>query len=149
MPSRVALLREIRSHYPDAFLFCLIQWTGTPSPEPAINQAVATLTGEGDANVEAFDINVSDGANDGCDGHPNLAMQQAMGERLAAEIARVRPGVSLPGLAAQRVPLPVHPALRPGAASSGESTRASQDPVRGPGRRPTVGWRKFLGIRNS
>jgi len=84
----VALLHQIRSHYPDAFLFCLIQWTSTPSSEPAINEAVATLTGEGDTNIEAFDINVSEGGY-GCDGHPDLVMHQAMGDRLAAEIARV------------------------------------------------------------
>ena len=80
------LVRLIRSHYADAYVFCLIQQGDS---EPAINQVVSTLHQEGDADVESFDINVNEGSWGGCDGHPDLVMHQAMGERLAAEVASV------------------------------------------------------------
>jgi hypothetical protein len=54
-----------------------------------VTAAVDALQEDGDMDLEAFDISVTGGADDGCDGHPNLARDRAMGEKLAARMATV------------------------------------------------------------
>jgi lysophospholipase L1-like esterase len=78
-------VRHVRSVYPNAYIMCLIQWNGSATN---INSVVNTIRTGGDTRIESFDINVSAGG-DGCEGHPNVAKAQAMGDRLATEIRRV------------------------------------------------------------
>ncbi|HEX6764573.1 MAG TPA: SGNH/GDSL hydrolase family protein, partial [Polyangiaceae bacterium] len=78
-------VRHVRSVYPNAYILCLIQWNGSATN---INSVVSTIRNGGDTRISSFDINVNAGA-DGCEGHPNVAKAQAMGDRLATEIRRI------------------------------------------------------------
>lgn len=80
-----AFVRHLRSVYPNAYILCLIQWNGSATN---INSVVTTIRNGGDTRISSFDINVTAGG-DGCEGHPNVAKAQAMGERLATEIRRI------------------------------------------------------------
>ena len=82
----IGFLNRVRDNYPDAYIFCLIPLSAATAN---VNAAVDALKADGDEDVEAFDISVTGGANDGCDGHPNVARDQAMGEKLAGRMATV------------------------------------------------------------
>jgi len=81
----VSFLAHVRSKYPKAYVFCLIQWSGS---DVNINAAVDAEKATGDGAIESFDINVTNGGS-GCDGHPDVAKDAAMGDKLAGEIRRV------------------------------------------------------------
>jgi lysophospholipase L1-like esterase len=81
----IKFVQHVRSVYPQAYVFCLIPLTSATND---INQVVSTLKTAGDSQIEAFDNSVTTGGT-GCDGHPDVAMHKAMGEKLAAELKRV------------------------------------------------------------
>lgn len=81
----VEFLHHVRENYPDAYIFCLIQWS---TSGPNTETVVATLQNEGDANIEAFDINVDTGEN-ACEGHPDVEKAAAMGQKLADHMRTV------------------------------------------------------------
>lgn len=82
----VGFLDRVRESYPDAYIFCLSPFS---EATPNITAAVDELKAGGDDNIEAFEIEVTEGADDGCDWHPNVARHAAMGERLALRMASV------------------------------------------------------------
>jgi hypothetical protein len=81
----VTFVQHIRSKYPSAFIFLVIEWS---TSGPDVNQVVSTVKTNGDMNIESFDIRSFANGN-GCQGHPDVAGSQAMGTALAAEIKRV------------------------------------------------------------
>lgn len=79
-------LLTVRLKYRDAYIFCLIQ---SPALAANIDAAVDSRVRSGDERVESFDIGVTQGTNNGCEDHPDLARHQAMGEKLAARMRSV------------------------------------------------------------
>ncbi len=82
----VNFVEHLRTKYPTAYIFCLIQADGS---DVNIDKVVAMMQSSGDRAIESFDINVTEGADDGCDYHPDVARDQAMGDRLAGELKNV------------------------------------------------------------
>jgi lysophospholipase L1-like esterase len=85
----VAFVQHVRSKYAGAYFFLVIEWRGNGSDSaPDVNAVVSKIQAGGDANIESFDIRpYSDG--NACQGHPDVAGAQAMGNALAAEIKKV------------------------------------------------------------
>ncbi|HEY5960717.1 MAG TPA: SGNH/GDSL hydrolase family protein [Polyangiaceae bacterium] len=81
----VKFLKHVRSVHQSAYIVCLIPVTAATTD---VNQAVSTIKDGGDTRIESFDANATTGGN-GCDGHPDVAKDNAMGEKLAAELKRV------------------------------------------------------------
>src|SRR5262249_9757629 len=81
----VNFVEHVRTKYPAAYIFCLIQATDS---DVNIDKVVAMMKSSGDEAIESFDINVTDGGN-GCDYHPDTAKDQAMGAKLAGELKTV------------------------------------------------------------
>jgi len=81
----VNFVEHVRTKYPSAYIFCLIQASGS---DVNINAVVDMMKSSGDKAIESFDINVTDGGN-GCDYHPDVAKDQAMGDKLAGELKNV------------------------------------------------------------
>ncbi len=85
----VAFVQHIRSKYPGAYFFLVIEWRGNGSDSgPDVNMVVSTIQAGGDSNIESFDIRPYANGS-ACQGHPNAAGGLAMGNALAAEIQRV------------------------------------------------------------
>jgi lysophospholipase L1-like esterase len=80
-----SFVEHVRTKYPSAYIFCLIQARGS---DVNINQVVAMMKSSGDQAIESFDINVTAGGN-GCDDHPDVAKDRAMGDKLASELKNV------------------------------------------------------------
>jgi lysophospholipase L1-like esterase len=81
----VNFIKHVRSKYPAAYIFCVIEWS---TSGPDVDSVVSTIKTGGDANIESFDIRPFANGN-GCQGHPDVAGSKAMGDALAAEIKRV------------------------------------------------------------
>jgi lysophospholipase L1-like esterase len=81
----VSFVEHVRTKYPNAYIFCLIQ---DSSYAANINQVVSTLTSSGDKAIESFEVDVTAGGF-GCDGHPDVVKDQAMGDKLAGEYKNV------------------------------------------------------------
>jgi Carbohydrate esterase 2 N-terminal/GDSL-like Lipase/Acylhydrolase family len=88
----LAFYKHIRSKYPNAYVFHIIQWN---SADPTVTDAVTTINGivatiqaGGDTKTEAFDLRKYSNTKQ-CGGHPDMAASQAMGDALAAELHRV------------------------------------------------------------
>lgn len=79
-------LLTVRLKYRDAYIFSLIQ---APELAASIDAAVDARVRSGDERVESFDIGVTQGTNNGCEDHPDLARHQAMGEKLAGRMRSV------------------------------------------------------------
>lgn len=80
----VAFVNRVRAKYPNAFIVC-IDANATVTSD--IASVVATIKAGGDAKIESFAMTGQNGQ--GCDGHPNVASDQTMGESLATELKRV------------------------------------------------------------
>ncbi len=70
---------ELRSRYPGALVLCAAD--GDPAMAAALDQAVASVA---DGEVKRIDFAVPDWA--GCDGHPDVAADQAMAAQLATRL---------------------------------------------------------------
>jgi lysophospholipase L1-like esterase len=81
----VNFIAHIRSKYPTAYIFCVVEWA---TSGPDVDSVVSTVKAGGDTNIESFDIRSFANGN-GCQGHPDVAGSKAMGDALAAEIKRV------------------------------------------------------------
>lgn len=88
----LALYKHIRSKYPDAYIFHLIQWSSVDATitdaVTTINNIVSTLKTGGDTKTEAFDLRKYSNTKQ-CGGHPDMAASQAMGDALAGEMKKV------------------------------------------------------------
>jgi lysophospholipase L1-like esterase len=85
----VSFIQHLRSKYPSAYFFCVIEWSNATSNSATdTNQIVNLVRQSGDARIEAFDIRPFANGN-ACEGHPDTAGGQAMGTGLATEIKRV------------------------------------------------------------
>jgi hypothetical protein len=86
------LYKHIRSKYPDAYIFHIIQWNSADASVTdavtTINNIVASIKAGGDTKTEAFDIRKYSNTKQ-CGGHPDPAASQAMGAALAAELKTV------------------------------------------------------------
>lgn len=80
----VAFVKRVRAKYPGAYIVCI---DATAAVTSDIATVVSTIKGGGDTKIEAFAMTGQNGQ--GCDGHPNVASDQAMGQSLAAELQRV------------------------------------------------------------
>lgn len=88
-----ALLTNIRSKYPAAYILCTVgpMLTGTDltaKARPYIAAAVAARRAAGDLNVEAYEMTTPN-PNPGCDSHPNLLTHQAMALELETKVRAV------------------------------------------------------------
>jgi lysophospholipase L1-like esterase len=86
-----AFARTLRGRYPGAII---VAATGPNLGAPAhalqlayVTQAIARRQAEGDDRLLLLDWPEETPAEEGCDGHPNAAKHQAMGEALAALLA--------------------------------------------------------------
>jgi lysophospholipase L1-like esterase len=85
----VSFIQHLRGKYPNAYFFCVIEWSSAASNSATdTNQIVNLVRQSGDARIEAFDIRPFANGN-ACEGHPDTAGGQAMGTGLATEIRRV------------------------------------------------------------
>jgi hypothetical protein len=85
----VAFVKHIRSKYPGAYLFLLIEWRSNGSDSTNdVNAVVSQIEASGDTQIESFDISAAADSS-GCQGHPDVAGGHAMGTALAAEMKRV------------------------------------------------------------
>jgi len=82
----VAFIRTIRAKYADAYFILIDMYGGTRLTR--INNVVATLKASGETKVEEFSVS-SVQNNLGCNQHPNIAGQQAMGNALATRLKTV------------------------------------------------------------
>lgn len=80
----VAFVKRVRAKYPSAFIICIDANTTVTAD---VNAVVAAIKAGGDTKVESFALTGQNGQ--GCDGHPNIASDQAMGQSLAGELRRV------------------------------------------------------------
>jgi lysophospholipase L1-like esterase len=80
----VAFVKRVRAKYPNAFIMCIDSNSIVTNDVSAV---VTAIKGGGDMKIESFAITGQNGQ--GCDGHPNIASDQAMGESLAGELRRV------------------------------------------------------------
>ncbi|HTQ07834.1 MAG TPA: SGNH/GDSL hydrolase family protein, partial [Polyangiaceae bacterium] len=82
----VNFVEHLRTKYANAYIFCLI-----PESDAAANidAVVSMMQSSGDKAIESFDITVTEGGADGCDYHPDLVRDQAMGDKLAGELKNV------------------------------------------------------------
>ncbi len=88
-----ALLANIRSRYPAAYILCTVgpMLTGTDltaKARPYIASAVAARRATGDLNVEAYEMTTPN-PNPGCDSHPSLLTHQAMATELETKVRAV------------------------------------------------------------
>ncbi len=84
-----AFVQHIITKYPSTYFFLVIEWRGNGSDSgPDVDAVVSAVQAGGYSNIEAFDIRPFADGN-GCQGHPDLAGGQTMGNGLAAEIKRV------------------------------------------------------------
>ncbi|HLK93743.1 MAG TPA: SGNH/GDSL hydrolase family protein [Polyangia bacterium] len=86
------LLQTVRSHYPHAYIFCIIgpllSGSQLTTIQGYISTAVAAQNAAGDARVEYFDqIQPQPSSAAACQYHPNMAEQTTMATQLSAEIA--------------------------------------------------------------
>jgi lysophospholipase L1-like esterase len=81
----VSFIAHVRSKYASAKIVCVIQNSNAAT---AINSVVTKAKGDGDMNVEAFDIHSYANGN-ACASHPDKAGQAAMGAALAAHLKSV------------------------------------------------------------
>jgi hypothetical protein len=90
-------VREVRSRYPKAAIFCAIgpalsdQWPegrmALTRARSGIDGAVAALRGEGDAKIYFVEFPVQTGENGyGCDWHPNVKTHEMMAAVLEREL---------------------------------------------------------------
>lgn len=83
------LLREVRSHYPEAFLLCtvgpLLYGQDLVDARANIDAAVEAFEGEGDTRVRHWEMDISND-DPGCDYHPSLATHRAMADALVEEL---------------------------------------------------------------
>ena len=80
----IAFVKRVRAKYPSAFIACIDASSGVTAD---IANVVAAIKGGGDSKIEAIAITGQNGQ--GCDGHPNVASDQAMGQSLAGELRRI------------------------------------------------------------
>lgn len=79
----VAFVRRLRTHYPRAYVLASIGPTHAPGPR--IQAALTTLRAGGDTRLGYLEYTIP--ANEwGCDYHPNLVAQAAMGDQLTAAL---------------------------------------------------------------
>jgi len=91
----IAFLQQVRTKYPDAWIFCTI---GSMLGQPELGQVkarlaavVAARSGAGDTKVSTFDFGTQDMGPDGsvptgCDWHPNVADNARMAEILKTQL---------------------------------------------------------------
>ncbi len=83
----VEFLRVVRAHNPAAWIFLTI---GTMTSDPALSQMRAHLSNVvstlGDAKVSTVDLRSQDTSRTGCDYHPDVAEQQAIGKAVGAAV---------------------------------------------------------------
>jgi lysophospholipase L1-like esterase len=80
VPAYVALLAQIRSHYPSAPIFC-VSWAGWGSEHESWVQTAMTQSGDTNLSHLGFSIETSEGW--GCDYHPSAATHLRVGQQLA------------------------------------------------------------------
>jgi lysophospholipase L1-like esterase len=97
-----AFLRQVRQHYPDAYVVCtmspMMDGTGRAADEAYVETAIQNV---GDARVSALGITGGDGGATwgfetqlasngyGCDAHPSSKTQKLMGQELTASLKKL------------------------------------------------------------
>jgi lysophospholipase L1-like esterase len=85
----VDFVHQIRAMYPDAWILCtvapLLSGQDLIDARAGIAAAVATLIGDGDSRVEAWEIDLEND-DPGCDYHPSVATHQALAEALTEKL---------------------------------------------------------------
>jgi hypothetical protein len=79
----VSFVEAIRQEYADAYFILIDMYGGTRLTR--LNNVLASLKASGETMVEVLSLN-SVQNNLGCNQHPNVAGQQAMGTTLAARL---------------------------------------------------------------
>jgi lysophospholipase L1-like esterase len=86
----VAFVKRLRQYYPSAWIFCANgpMLTGTQRTTAGTYiQSVVTTLNDPKIAYFAFDEQSQNAANQGCDGHPNVATDQAMATTLTSTIS--------------------------------------------------------------
>ncbi len=89
------LVKQIRGHYPDAYILCAVgsMMIGPPLSTNVgyVKGVVSAANADGDARVSFVDLGVQDGDVDGfgCDYHPSAKTNQRMADQLTAAIKAV------------------------------------------------------------
>jgi lysophospholipase L1-like esterase len=85
----VSFVQHVRTQYPDAYFFLIIEWSNATSDSSTdTNKIVTAVKAAGDSKIEAFDIRPFANGN-ACEGHPDTTGGQNMGTALANEIKKV------------------------------------------------------------